>query len=403
VYDVVIVGGGPVGLYLAALLLQHGVNVRVLEQRAARNPHSRAIGIHPPSLAALDRIGVSSRLTAEGVKIRRGVAVGGGVEVAEMCFDTVSLRYPFVLSVPQAHTEGALEERVRELDGGSLCRSATVTGLHDDGGGVTLDVVTPGGETRISASLAIAADGVRSTVRDLLRMPTRLREYPDTYLMGDFADSTRFGPDAALFLERQGIVESFPLPGGIRRWVVRLPGRVPAASQDALPGWPPALAPRADGGVARDDMMSAAALAQMVRERTGIEVDAGTNSMMSSFGARSRTVDRMIRGRTAVIGDAAHEISPIGGQGMNLGLLDAADLAPIVLASLAGSPVAHALRRFERERRRAAARAARQAEINMALGRPLPPAAWAARNRLIGRVAAVPAVSSRVAARFTMH
>jgi 2-polyprenyl-6-methoxyphenol hydroxylase-like FAD-dependent oxidoreductase len=131
VIDVVVVGGGPVGLYLAALLLQHGVSVRILERRAGPNTHSRAIGIHPPSLEALDGIGVASGLVSEGVQIRRGVAIGGGVEVAGMSFHTVSSRYPFVLSVPQARTEAALERRVRELDGGSLLRGATVTGLHD--------------------------------------------------------------------------------------------------------------------------------------------------------------------------------------------------------------------------------------------------------------------------------
>jgi 2-polyprenyl-6-methoxyphenol hydroxylase-like FAD-dependent oxidoreductase len=122
VIDVVVVGGGPVGLYLAALLLQHGVTVRVLEQNAVPNIHSRAIGIHPPSLEALDSIGVAATLSSEGVQIRRGVAIAGGVKVAGMSFDAVSGRYPFVLSIPQARTEAVLERRVRELDGGSLLR-----------------------------------------------------------------------------------------------------------------------------------------------------------------------------------------------------------------------------------------------------------------------------------------
>ena len=375
--DVLVIGGGPVGLFMAALLLQQGVSVRILEQRTGAEPHSRAIGIHPPSLDALQRIGVAPALVAEGVPIRRGLAVGGGRTLAEMSFAGVSDSFPFVLSLPQARTAAILEDRVRQLDPAALHRGVRVTRLHDDGGQVTVDATAGGGEVRYTAAVAVAADGVRSTIRPQLGVPVRAKDYPDRYLMGDFADTTGYGPDAALFLESEGIVESFPLPGNLRRWVVRL-----AAS--------------GGGGDARW-------LVHRIRERTGIDVDPASNSMLSSFGVRSRLAGRMVTGRTVLIGDAAHEISPIGGQGMNLGWLDAAALAPVVLASLHGAHVGTALRTFERGRMAAAARAARQSEINMALGRPLPAGPWSVRNRALAAAASVPAVNGFVARRFTMQ
>ena len=392
VAEVLIIGAGPVGLFMAALLLQDGVDVQVLEQRGAPEPQSRAIGIHPPALAALAGTGVAEAMIAEGVQIRRGMALAGGKCLARMSFAGVSDRFPFVLSLPQARTEAHLERRVNELGDGALHRGVRLTGLSDDGGRVSVEADSGSGTLRYSAPLVIAADGVRSTVRALQGVDVRVKEYPDSYLMGDFADGTGFGPDAALFLSGAGIVESFPLPGQLRRWVVRL-GTGDSTAGGSPPGGPDAGGPGAD----------ARWLTGCVRERTGLAIDAGTNSMLSRFGVRTRLAPRMVAGRVVMIGDAAHEVSPIGGQGMNLGWLDAAELAPIVSAAVRGQDVADRLRSFERTRLRAAARAARQAEINMALGRPLTDRLLALRNRGIAGVAAVPPVNSLIARRFTMH
>ncbi|WP_018772887.1 FAD-dependent oxidoreductase [Arthrobacter sp. 131MFCol6.1] len=390
--DVLIIGAGPVGLFMAALLLQDGVEAQVLEQRSAPEPQSRAIGIHPPALAALAGAGVAGDLIAEGVQIRRGMALAGGKCLARMSFAGVSDRFPFVLSLPQARTEAHLERRVNELGDGALHRGVRLTRLSDDGGRVSVEADSGSGTLRYSAPLVIAADGVRSTVRALQGIDLRVKEYPDSYLMGDFADGTGFGPDAALFLSGAGIVESFPLPGRLRRWVVRL-GAGDATAGGPATGGPSAGHPSAD----------ARWLMRCVRERTGLDIDAGTNSMLSRFGVRTRLARRMVAGRVVMIGDAAHEVSPIGGQGMNLGWLDAAALAPIVSAAVRGQEVGGALKTFERTRLRAAARAARQAEINMALGRPLTDRLLALRNRGIAGVAAVPAVNSLIARRFTMQ
>ena len=180
--DVAVVGGGPVGLYLAALLLQEGVGVRVLEQRSERDRHSRAIGIHPPALAALERAGVARALVADGVPIRRGRAYSGGKLVGTMSFESVSRDFPFVLSLPQCSTEAHLERRVQDLDPTALARGARVTGITDDGDRLALAVTSGGASTQLASALAVAADGTHSTVRQLLGIPVTARRYPDHYV-----------------------------------------------------------------------------------------------------------------------------------------------------------------------------------------------------------------------------
>lgn len=374
--DVAIIGGGPVGLLTGLLLLQRGRSVRIFERRTTRSRLSRAIGIHPPALKVLDHAGVASPLLKEGIRIAKGVAYSRGHMVAELAFDG-DPSFPFILAVPQPVTEEALERAVLALDPSAIVRGVVVDGVEDDGARVTLAGNPPYGRAGGTARLVVAADGAHSRFRERLVPGLCPRHYPDSYLMGDFEDTTTHPKDAVLYLEPGGIVESFPLPGGVRRWVVRLGS--------------PALSPTAAG------------LAALVRARTGQKPDPSTNTMLSAFEVQSRLAKRMVHGRVILLGDAAHEISPIGGQGMNLGWLDAAALVPIIDASLAGDRVGRQLQEFERSRRRAAAKASNQAGLNMALGRPLPPTAMTLRNALFRSFLQSKMVSDLVERRFTMR
>lgn len=376
-FDALVIGAGPSGLALAILLAQAGRRVKVIERRSGVSAHSRAIGLHPPGLAVLDRVGVGTLATEMGIRIRQGLGISRGRVVGALDFAVVPGPHPYVLALPQNETLGLLRQRLRQLDPRALLEGAEYLGhgTLPDGKGIHARISRgqgPEDTQRMEARWFIGADGIASSVRASLDVPFQGRRLPDAYTMGDYPDTTDFGPTAALFLHRRGIIESFPLPGAQRRWVAHT------------------------GGEGLTD------LPRLVTERTGYRLEPGRCSMRSEFTTANRQVPAMIHGRSVLIGDAAHEVSPIGGQGMTLGLLDAAGLAEILLAGHSETGRGQALARFERQRLQAARRAARQAHVNMALGRPLHPWLVPPRDLLFGALASSGRVRGAVARTFTM-
>ena len=330
--DVVIVGAGPVGLFLGCCLQERGVSFVILEKRTEPSHQSRSIGIHPPSLELLDRTGLAEKLIECGVKIRRGAACCGRQRLGDVNFARGPGEFGFILSVPQHMTERVLSDRLQQ---DVVRRGDDVVGLKDEGDCVRVMAREASGKTEWCAKFVAGCDGPASTVRKLIGSSFDGGAYPDFFAMGDFADTTGWGAEARIFLDSRGFIESFPLPGNMRRWVMRT----------------------CDSSARSDQERFAAEVEERCRVKIGDAIEP-----MSTFGVSHFLASDFSRGRVALAGDAAHVMSPFGGQGMNIGWMDAWDLAGTISErkNLGSYP--------NRAHKRAGA-AIRRAEQNLAIGR----------------------------------
>ncbi len=355
--DVVIVGAGPVGLLLAALLGRRGRSVLVLEKKPARDSGSNAIGIMPPSLDLLAQLGLDQVLKLWGAVLKQVTVHGQHSALGKVAFDRLPAPHNFVLLVPQSVTETILEQHLLEYPEVRVEYGWEFKSLDLDSQGVTSIFHDASGNPRCERSLFLAGcDGVHSPVREAIDLGHRPQKSGATFLMGDYADDTGWGDEAHLFFTQRGAVESFPLGRGRRRWIVQTPRFLTEA-----------------GTYLEDE----------VRARTGRTLPAETCTWKSPFGIQKWISPHYAYDRVYLAGDSAHQMSPVGGQGMNTGFADAEFLAAIIDARMS-HPQADSEgwnRLYSAVRRQAGRVAAGRAALSMGFGTVTGPLS-AARNAL---------------------
>lgn len=342
--DITIVGGGPVGLFLGICLSQRGIDCIILEKRAEPVQDSRSLGIHPVSLELFEKLGLVNEFLEKGISIKKGLAHNGNKILGSINFDQLEDPYNFILACPQFYTERILLAKFLELNPDGLISEAAVTHFHQTDQEVSCWYQKAGKQYCIISRYIIGCDGKNSLVRKESDIPYRGKQYPDTYIMGDFDDNTSFGNQAVIFLPEQGLIESFPLPDNMRRWVVKTDLYIESPTANML--------------------------IDFVNQRIGIDLKALKNTMISSFGVQSFSAENYFKDRVILCGDAAHVVSPIGGQGMNLGWIGAWLLAK-ALSKIQMNPelATDILSGYQKQQKKIVRKASRRAEWNMRLGR----------------------------------
>ena len=334
--EVLIIGAGPVGLFLGLALGRKGIHCTVIDRRLDWAEETRAIGIHPPSMALFDRLGIGNAIRTHGRSITKGVALVGKRELGVMRFNADS--GSGIVTLPQYKTEALLREAMKDTST-RIISGMTPSHMEERDGAVHVQCRGhDGAERRWFVNYAVGCDGHDSWVRERMGVAFQGSDYPDRYIMGDFPDHLQAAETAYIYLSSDGLVEAIPLPEGRRRWVLRLESDIDSSNHHTF---------RA-----------------LIHERTGEDpIAANGTPRLSAFGIQRYVAERVVSGRVILAGDAAHVMSPIGGQGMNAGWLDAWDLLHVLSGHAAWTD-------YDRVVRRRAAMAIRRAPHNTLLGRP---------------------------------
>ncbi|MBU6534189.1 FAD-dependent monooxygenase [Streptomyces mayonensis] len=324
--NVVVVGGGPTGMWLACELRLAGVPTVVLEQDVDIDQHSRALTVHPRTIETLALRGAHGDLLAEGGRIPSGHFA---VLDDRLDFRPLDTDFPFTLTIPQARTTELLQARAVAL-GADVRRGHRVTDCAATGaeatGGEVADGVVDGGEVAVSvqgpdgayvleAAYVVGCDGTRSLVRERAGI-----DFDGTRFtaLGALADVVLADPPSGPVTSEwttDGTLMLVPLSGGRHRIALHSP-------EDLRTDWP--------GEPTLEEIRA------RVRRIAGTDYGMHSPSWLSRYGNTSRLARHYRKGRFLLAGDAAHQHMPMGGVGLNVGVQDAMNLGWKLAATLQG-------------------------------------------------------------------
>ncbi|MFE5028127.1 FAD-dependent monooxygenase [Streptomyces sp. NPDC056656] len=361
---VIVVGSGPTGLLLAGDLAAAGVPVTVVEKRPHKISNlSRAFVLHARTLEQLDARGLADAIEAKGQALDRLQLFG------RLAVDLTVLpsRFRHLLVLPQYEVETALQRRATDA-GVKFAYETEVTGLTQDADGVTLQVRMGDGEsTALRAAYVVGADGMRSAVRESVGLPFPGKSVIRSVVLADVKLAEE--PENVLTVNAVGDAFAFIAPFGDGYYRVI--------------GWSRAR------NVPESAPLDLDEIKEVTRLALGRDYGMREARWMSRFHSDERQAPAYRVGRVLLAGDAAHVHTPAGGQGMNTGLQDAANLGWKLAAVVNGRAGDALLDTYEAERHPVGKAVLRSSGgiVRLAMAnRPWTLAARAALTTFLGRV-----------------
>jgi 2-octaprenylphenol hydroxylase len=336
-YDGIVVGAGMVGATAALALAAGGLRVALVDKGLpaelgpADAPDLRVSAISPAGQRILRALGVWHRLPGQRVTPYRRMEVWDSDGDGAIAFDAGDIGVPWLGHIVENRVvQLSLLEGVKAEPRVDLLAPATPRSFRDVPGG--LELILEEGRV-LRAALLVGADGGSSRIRSLAGIATRGWRYDQRALVATVSTEQDHRHTAWQRFLPAGPVAFLPLWGG-RSSIV----------------WS-TLADRAEALLGLDEAGFAAELTKAIDGRLGAVTDVGPRATIP---LALRLAGAYIRPRLALVGDAAHTIHPLAGQGVNLGLLDAACLAELVIEARAGGRDWGGwatLRRYERWRK----------------------------------------------------
>ncbi len=329
--DALVVGAGPVGLVMASELRRHGLSCRIIDKADAPSIWSKAQVIHARTLECFQDMGVVDEILARGRPVSGSRITTPELQaIARVELGGIDSPYPYFLSLSQRETELLLAKHLERTYDVHIERNVTLEGFTQDADGVLAKLVhLDGSIEEVRVPWILGCDGAHSAVRKTLGLSFEGSTYEQRIVQADvrvdFPHAVH-DDEIAIFLGSRGMLAFFPLPGEHRYRMLSF-----------------------DPGDERPVDIELFKALLLDRGPKGAELS--DPAWMVDFRIHCRLAERYRVGRAFLSGDAAHIHSPAGGQGMNMGIQDAYNLAWKLALVQRGRAKETILDSYEAERR----------------------------------------------------